>query len=495
VEAILSQTYGIMVYQEQVMQMAQIIGGYSLGGADLLRRAMGKKKPEEMAKHRIVFQEGAARNGLSAAKADEIFDLMEKFAGYGFNKSHAAAYALISYQTAWLKVHHRAQFMAAVLSSDMDNTDKVVAFLNECRSLGLQVLPPHVNASGHHFEAIDTQSIRYGLGAIKGVGASLCSEIARLRESDGAYHDLLDFCQRLGPRVNRRVHEILIDAGALDGLGPNRASMRAQLPDILRTAERVARDRDAGQVDLFGASAQLQAPVLPAFEPLPDLPLLERLKAEHAVLGHYVSGHPIDPYREYLDGLLSAPLGEADALLEQNRYRRGNEALVLLAGQVMVMNRRGEDRLFFALDDGSGRIEVVAYADALQASGQSIVPDAILVLEGSLQEDRFSGGTGLRLRRAWAIEDYCSRYAARLQLTLDSGDASVGKRLLDALAPWRPGTTPLAIQVLTPTARGVVDGNAGLKLRTTPELVERLRELPGVRSVKLKLTRPRAESG
>lgn len=474
------------------MQMAQIIGGYSLGAADLLRRAMGKKKPEEMAKHRAIFQQGAAKNGLDARQADEIFDLMEKFAGYGFNKSHAAAYALVSYQTAWLKVHHPAQFMAAVLSSDMDNTDKVVGFLNECRALGLTVQPPHVNASGHHFEAIDARTIRHGLGAIKGVGEGVCCQIATSRLRDGPYRDMFDFCQRLGPKVNRRVHETLIAAGALDQLGPNRATMKAQLPDLLRAVEQMAHDRDAGQVDLFGTASAAQAPVLPELEALPEWPLAERLNAEREVLGHYVSGHPLDALREFIAGIITCTLDGVDAAREKHRRLRGDEAQVLLAGQIVALNRRNEDRVFVAIEDGYGRIEVVAYSDALRECGQMLMPEALVLLQGQLQEDRFHGGTSLRLRRAWAIDDYCANHGRALRLTLDAGIPGTGAALLAALAPWRGGHTPVVIEVLTPGARGILDACDGLRVRSPPALVEALRQVRGISGVALKLARPPA---
>ncbi|KLD72924.1 DNA polymerase III subunit alpha, partial [Xanthomonas hyacinthi DSM 19077] len=238
VEPILKETYGIMVYQEQVMQMAQIVGGYTLGGADLLRRAMGKKKAEEMVKHRATFREGAAKDGIDSIKADAIFDLMEKFAGYGFNKSHAAAYALVSYQTAWLKAHYPAEFMAATISSDMDNTEKAVTFLEETRTIGIKVLPPDVNASDWMFEAVEPKVVRYGLGAIKGVGQGICEEIVAERKAKGPYRGLVDFCQRVGSnKLNKRTMEALVQSGALDGLGENRATLVMHLPEAMRAAD------------------------------------------------------------------------------------------------------------------------------------------------------------------------------------------------------------------------------------------------------------------
>src|SRR5207342_2456286 len=262
-EPILKPTYGVIVYQEQVMQIAQVLAGYSLGGADLLRRAMGKKKPEEMAKERFKFEDGAEANGIAARTASSIFDLMEKFAEYGFNKSHSAAYALVAYQTAWLKAHHPAEFMAATLSSDMDNTDKVVNFLEDARAIGLKVLPPDVNASGYMFEALDAKTIRYGLGAVKGVGRGACEAIVDARRSGGEYRDLLDFCQRVdSTRLNKRVLEALVTSGALDRLGNNRASLMLQLPEAMRASEQLAREREAGQASLFGGAAPGAAPAM-----------------------------------------------------------------------------------------------------------------------------------------------------------------------------------------------------------------------------------------
>ena len=254
--AMLEETYGVIVYQEQVMLISQIIGGYSLGGADLLRRAMGKKKPEEMAKHREIFREGAAAGGVEQRKADEIFDLVEKFAGYGFNKSHSAAYGLVSYQTAWLKTHFPAPFMAAVLSSDMDKTEKVVGFLAEARGLGLTLLPPDVNASAFMFEATRPDTIRYGLGAVKGVGQGACEAIVAARGHGGAFVDLLDFCKRVdSSKLNKRALEALVHAGALDALGRNRASLMLQLPEVLKAIDQINRNRQAGIVDMFGNAA------------------------------------------------------------------------------------------------------------------------------------------------------------------------------------------------------------------------------------------------
>ncbi|MDN5924931.1 MAG: DNA polymerase III subunit alpha, partial [Xanthomonadales bacterium] len=277
VEPLLRETYGIMVYQEQVMQMAQVIGGYTLGGADLLRRAMGKKKIAAMAKHREIFREGAAKNDVNQRDADAIFDQMEKFAGYGFNKSHAAAYALVAYQTAWLKAHYPAEFMAATMSADMDNTDKVVTFLQDARAGGMEILPPDVNASAYAFAALDAKRIRYGLGAIKGVGRGACDSIVAQRGK--GYKDLTDFCVRVDTsKLNKRVLEALITAGAMDSLDASRANLMQALPDAIRAADQAAQDQASGQVDIFGgAAATISSPAHASRPRLPDWPLEQKL--------------------------------------------------------------------------------------------------------------------------------------------------------------------------------------------------------------------------
>ncbi len=323
-EPVLSPTYGVIVYQEQVMQIAQVLAGYTLGGADMLRRAMGKKKPEEMAKERAKFEAGCKERGIDARQSSPIFDLMEKFAEYGFNKSHSAAYALVAYQTAWLKVHYPAEFMAAVLSSDMDNTDKVTSFLDECRVMGLTVLPPDVDQSAYMFEAKDATTIRYGLGAVKGVGRGACEAIVEARRAgapDGRFADLLDFAKRVDSgKLNRRALEALTQAGALDNLGKNRASLMLQLPEVLKATDQLAKEREAGQSSLFGGGLSGGFEAAPALHlDLPEVdewPLTQILHGERETLGHYLSGHPFDPYREELVGLIGNDLSGLEKIWE-----------------------------------------------------------------------------------------------------------------------------------------------------------------------------------
>jgi DNA polymerase-3 subunit alpha len=492
-EPVLAPTYGVIVYQEQVMQIAQVLAGYSLGGADLLRRAMGKKKPEEMAKERAKFEAGAKERGVDPRVATSIFDLMEKFAEYGFNKSHSAAYALVAYQTAWLKVHYPAEFMAAVLSSDMDNTDKVVGFLDEARALQLTVLPPDVNASAYMFEAVTPDTIRYGIGAVKGVGRGVCEAIVESR-TDAPYVDLLDFCKRVdSTRLNRRALEALIHAGALDALGRNRASLMLQLPEVLKATEQLARERAAGQVSLFGGFASA-APELKLDLPQADeWPLLQKLQGERETLGHYLSGHPLDPYRDELRALVGHDLGDLDRLWSErpDEERRGwrPEMTIVLAGQVTGMRKRGDSQAFVQLEDGRGRIECAFFAEAYYEYAPLLTRDRILVIEGGLREDEFSGGFSLRARRCWDFQQVCSQHAQRLSVKLDLREREAlpqFTRILQAHA----GPTPLLVEAITATALGRLTINGGSGVRVDATLPGLLRSLPGVRAVRLALAKP-----
>jgi len=494
-EPILKPTYGVIVYQEQVMQIAQVLAGYSLGGADLLRRAMGKKKSEEMAKERVKFEWGAEQQGIEAAVASPIFDLMEKFADYGFNKSHSAAYALVAYQTAWLKTHHAAEFMAATMSSDMDNTDKVVTFLEEAREIGLSVLPPDVNSSDYMFVALDAKTVRYGLGAVKGVGRGACESVVEARRSGGPFRDLLDFCRRVdSARLNRRVLEALVHAGALDALASNRASLMLQLPEVIKATEQLARERAAGQVSLFGGSGD-EPDIHLDLPEAPDWPLETKLLGERETLGHYLSGHPLDPWRGELQSLVGATLADLDNLWSSRKDRRG-EAPVVMAGIVSAVRRRGDSMAFARIEDGRGQLEVAFFREAFAESGHLLSRDRILLVEGNLAVDQFSGGFVLRARQCWDFRALCAQHARRLALTVDLRAQGTWDRLQGVLASYRPGATPLRLDMLTPAkARGSVDVNGSQGVRTDPELISQLRALPGVSQVTLSLHRPWQQGG
>jgi DNA polymerase-3 subunit alpha len=504
-EPVLKPTYGVIVYQEQVMQIAQVLAGYSLGGADLLRRAMGKKKPEEMAKERAKFEAGAAERGVDPRTATQIFDLMEKFAEYGFNKSHSAAYALVAYQTAWLKVHYPAEFMAAVLSSDMDNTDKVVGFLDEARALGLTVLPPDVNGSNYMFEALDDKTIRYGLGAVKGVGRGACEAITDARAQGGAYADLLDFCKRVdSAKLNRRTLEALISAGALDALGKNRPSLLLQLPEVLKATDQLARERDAGQVSLFGGPAESMPALTLELPETADWPLVQKLSGERETLGHYLSGHPLDPYRDELSALVGNDLGKLDALWESAAPSRGKggdgdgggrswraEATVVVAGMVLAMRKRGDSQAFVQIEDGRGRLECAFFAEAFFEYQQLLTRDRILIVEGGLREDEFSGGFSLRARRCWDYRQLCAQQAQRLSLRVDLRESGAMRSVETLLAQHRPGHTPLRLDLLLPQgAAGTLDLNGGHSIRVEADLPSALRALPSVRAVRVAMSKP-----
>lgn len=516
VEPILEETYGIMVYQEQVMQMAQIVGGYSLGGADLLRRAMGKKVPAEMAKHRGIFRDGAVQNGVPEKKADAIFDQMEKFAGYGFNKSHAAAYSLVAYQTAWLKVHYPAEFMAATMSSDMDATDKLVQFIEDARAIGLAVLPPDVNASDHHFLANtdgDREAaagmrgtIRYGLGAIKGVGRAVCEAIVAARATGGPFRDLADFCARVDPgKLNKRVFEALIQSGALDALGANRATLLAQLPEAVRAAEQALRDREAGQNDMFGAALAPTATVAITTPAEPDWTLERKLAGERATLGHYLSGHPTDPWRSVLGQLATCPIGEIGGHYEpppprggddddNNRWRRAPETPWAVAGMIVKMRRRGDSGAAVRIEDWTGAIEVNFFREAMQQYAELLQPDALLVIEGGLALDDFSGELALRARRAWTLDAACEHGTRLLRVGINGIGPDFVSSFKRALAGHCGGRTPLLLTGYR-NATGCADLRLGddWRVKVSTGLLRTLAGVPGVKSVEPSLARPGAD--
>ena len=503
VEPILKETYGIMVYQEQVMQMAQIVGGYTLGGADLLRRAMGKKDAAKMAKERHKFREGAAENGLTGDKADSIFDLMEKFAGYGFNKSHAAAYALVSYQTAWLKTHYPAEFMAATISSDMDNTDKVVTFLDESRAIGITVQPPDVNASHYMFVAVEPDVIQYGLGAIKGAGQGACEAIVAER-ANGPYTNLANFCRRVdSSKLNRRVIEALILSGALDALAPNRASLMLQLPAALKAAEQHLRDQQAGQNDMFGTSTGAATSVLKIDLPTaPEWPLEQKLQGERNTLGHYLSGHPTDPWKDELAQLATCPLGEIgdryqpprprkNAEDDGNRFRRGPDTPWTIAGMVSAVRKRGESDAFVRLEDGSGSIEVSFFGELYQQVAPLLTRDQIVVVEGGLRIDDFSGGGfQLRARSACSLTDACRRHARLLRLKLNGIEPSFVEALRKTLVDYCGGNASVILHGYhNQTAQADLELGEEWRVDAIPDLLRAVRALPGVQAAKLRIVK------
>jgi DNA polymerase-3 subunit alpha len=425
-----------MVYQEQVMQMAQIIGGYSLGGADMLRRAMGKKKPEEMAEHRLIFRKGAGERGLTVEKADEIFDLMEKFAGYGFNKSHAAAYALLSYHTAYLKQHHTAAFMAANMSLTMDDTEKVKILVEDAIEVcGLTILPPDINLSAYRFRpdgpppsvtGKKVTNIRYGLGGVKGAGQNAIEAIIAAREADGPFTSLFDFCRRVDKKqINRRTIEALIRSGAFDCFGVDRAVLFASVSFAMECADQEA--RAANQVSLFGGDdSDLVAPP----EYVQALPWTDRQKLaeEKMALGYYLSGHMFDSYAQEARRFARTKLSE----LEPSREPR--MLCGVITGIRTQMTQRGKI-LIVTLDDKSAVVEVTVYSEIFEANKKAFKEDEFLAVTGKVSEDRFTGGLRISAEKVYDI------VAARLQFGRQMGwmlpEPVPAAKLRDVLAPHR----------------------------------------------------------
>ena len=487
-KSILKPTYGVILYQEQVMQIAQVLAGYTLGAADLLRRAMGKKKPEEMAKQRDIFVEGAMSLGVAEHNATHIFDLMEKFAGYGFNKSHSAAYALLSYQTAWLKAHYPAAFMSAVLSADMDHTDKVVTLVDECSKMDLALAPPDVNESLYTFSVSGVRSLRYGLGAIKGVGQGAVQSIIDEREAGGQFEDLVGFCSRVDlQKANKRVLEALIKAGALDRLGPNRATLMQHLPLAIRRADQHAQAEAAGQSDLFGMPSVVESTGehegLPN-ETLPDWSDAERLAGEKETLGLYLTGHPIEAFVDDLAHLTSGRIADLSTAEPQGGY--GGRRDVIVAGLVLQMRRRG-NRVTLVLDDRSGRIEVTLFDETFQACRNVVATDAVLVVEGSLRFDDFIGEWRVTARRVVDIDQAREEHAARLLICWDvNGEESdFIDRLRGTLQPFREGKCPVSLVYTGPAARARIALGEDWCVRPSRELIQRLGKLVGGGNVRV----------
>jgi DNA polymerase-3 subunit alpha len=421
---ILKSTYGVILYQEQVMLIPQVLAGYTLGGADLLRRAMGKKKPEEMAQQRSVFIEGAQKNNIQEDVSGPIFDLMEKFAGYGFNKSHSAAYALLAYQTAYLKAHYPAEFMAAVLSSDMDNTDKVVSFVEECKAMHLTLQPPHIQHSVYSFSVVDAQTICYGLGAIKGLGQMAIDLIIEER-NQGPFIDLFDFCKRVDlGKVNKRALEALIYSGSMDSLGPNRSTLLSSLETAMQEAEQHEKATDAGQHDLFGLFAEESAntPTEPTrhwkmAEPASNY---DRVMQEKQVLGWCLSGHPLDEYRGLFKTLKIQPLAQVNPT--------GRGECIHLAGLILntrkIKTKRGSFLMVVELEDFSGKLDVTCFSEVMDEYQAFLKVGAKVVIEAEIQPDDFSGGLRGVAKRIHDLANYKSAKAKGLKLTLVEKDLS-----------------------------------------------------------------------
>jgi DNA polymerase-3 subunit alpha len=483
---VLQDTYGVMLYQEQVMQIAQILAGYSLADADLLRRAMGKKKPEEMAKQRQAFVDGAMNNDVSEQQAGYIFDLMEKFAGYGFNKPHSVCYALVAYQTAWLKHYYPADFMAAVMSADMQNTDKIVINVEECREMGLVLDPPSVNSGAFRFVAQSKTHLVYGLGAIKGLGEGPIEALTQARCAE-AFKDLYDFCHRVDvKRLNRRALDALIHAGALDHLAPDAASVKDGIDgsrgwllqhqeEALRIAEQTARNQEAGHTDLFGELEPVSAdPVcIDHIDAGNVLTMATRLAREKEALGLYLTGHPIDIYRDELKYFASTRISDL----------RASQSEQLFAGWVIGLRSMKTQRgtiVFVTLDDRTARIEVGVFSDLLEVTRDKISKDNLLVIRGSVAQDDFSGGLRVRATEIFSLVEARQRALRGLTVRVHHAglDDQFSKNLAGLLSlhqePKRTGC-PVIIDYRTNGATAELQLGDQWRVKPSDELLDGLR--------------------
>lgn len=493
---VLEPTYGIILYQEQVMQIAQILAGYSLGGADMLRRAMGKKKPEEMAKQRAGFEKGAIVRGVDGELAMKIFDLVEKFAGYGFNKSHSAAYALVSYQTLWMKTHFPAPFLAAVMSADMDNTEKIVTLVDECSNMGIDLLPPDVNVGQYKFTVNDNNQIVYGIGAVKGVGEGPIEAIISARQSGGPFSDLFDFCARLDlKKTNKRILEKLIKSGAMDALGPkyklttdgkdlpHRAALFETLPEAIKAADQHAKAEALGQNDLFGLINDEQTDSRQTFKEVKKWPEDVWLDGEKETLGLYLTGHPIN---RYLTEIKKYATSRLVGMQPTGRDKQAIAVGLVLGVRVMV-NKRGRRWALVTLDDKSARMDVRLFPDDYDTFAELLETDAILVCSGQVSFDDYSGGNTMTARDIMTIADARENYVTSLDLQVDKAHISTDfiEQFTQALTPHKEGTCPVRVYYQCEAARGMLE--LGVQWRVSPAdmLLYDLKELLGENNVTL----------
>lgn len=482
---VLEPTYGIILYQEQVMQIAQVLAKFSLGGADLLRRAMGKKKPEVMAEQRLIFMEGALKNNIDKDLSGNIFDLMEKFAGYGFNKSHSAAYALVSYQTAWLKNHYPAPFMAAVLSADMQNTDKIVIFIEECRSMKLALELPNVNESVFKFTVNPKGAIVYGLGAIKGVGEGPIDAIVEARK-DGPFEHIFDFCQRVGRKVNKRVMEALVRSGAFDTIGPNRATLFACIDEALKRAVQDAKNQDAGMMDLFGITVEENTE--DAYREIGiqhEWPPRQRLDGEKDTLGLYVTGHPIDEYEKEIRRFVRSKIVDLQPKRGDTQVMAG-----LIVDLRITKSKKGGNIAFVTLDDRSARIEVTVFPDNYDTFKDVIVKDEVVIVEGEITVDEFRGGQKVIARNILDIAQARIRYVEALRITWTSETVTPTEiqTLANYMESYRGDGCDVVIGFDTPQACGDIRLGSGWKVRPDDELIHQLQKQYGKQNVQLVYT-------
>lgn len=482
-QPILQPTYGIILYQEQVMQIAQVLAGYTLGGADMLRRAMGKKKPEEMAKQRSTFKEGAESQGVDGELSMKIFDLVEKFAGYGFNKSHSAAYALVSYQTAWLKTYYPAEFMAATMSSELDNTDKIVIFIEECREMKIPPKHPDVNEGEYMFTVNDEGDIVYGLGAIKGLGEGPIESILTAR-NDGPFNDLFDFCKRVDLRkVNKRALEALVRAGAFDGWDEERSMLMAAIPEAVKCAEQATQNASAGMGDLFGevVSAAGDDDVYAEYRQIKPWTTRERLYGEKETLGLFLTGHPMDDY------VAEVKRFSRSRIVDLKADRNSQIVTGLVVDMRTVKTKRGDTMAIVTLDDRSGRMDVTVFAETYQTHRDKIIKDAIICVEGEVRFDDFSGGLKMQVKNVLSLGEARLRFAKNISVNIHQQqiDEAFIEQFQQLLVPKIESGCPVIVDYRCSGARARLRLGEQWQVEPSDDLLQRLQDFYGKQAVQL----------
>ncbi len=487
-QPILEETYGVILYQEQVMQIAQVLAGYSLGSADILRRAMGKKKVEEMAEQRQIFIKGSEKRAVSVKTASYIFDLMEKFAGYGFNKSHSAAYAMIAYQTAYLKAHHTPYFLAAVMTAEIDNTDRLIMIIEDCSNYQIDLVRPSINRSEYGFSVLSDHEILYGLGAIKGVGKSTVESIILERKDNGNYTSLNDFCKRLEKeRINRRVLEALIKSGAMDDFDLYRSDLSSSLDDAIKTSDQSARDAAAGQEDMFGI-AENNVKKDSKKRKTKEWDQLTFLRKEKESLGLFLSGHPFKFVKEYSNQFTNGSLKEIckknPPLIEENQYQ-AKQTDVVVSGLVSDIKKRG-NRITVTLDDSSARMDVVFFKESYFKNKEFLRKDEIILVDGKLRFDQFSSSWQVNAEKVRMIDDVIEEKARILTIDLDENhNYLLIEKIKNALTASEQGECQVAINYENSSAIGRVELGDDWKILPTSKLRKDLEELIGRNSFNL----------
>lgn len=482
---VLKPTYGIILYQEQVMKIAQVFAGYSLESADILRRAMGKKDPLEMAKQRSIFENGAKLKGIDGKLAIKIFDLVEKFAGYGFNKSHSAAYAIITYQTLWLKTHYPAEFMAAVMTADMDNIDKLVGMVDECIRMGIKILYPDINSGSYHFNVNADGQIVYGLGAIKGVGEGPIQVILKARESGGSFKNLFDLCYRTATKkLNRRVLEKLILSGACDNLGDHRASLTYSIESALKAADQYLKSEAMGQKDMFGILTKVPQQFKYSYTNIAPWQEQVVLEGERETLGLYLTGHPITQYLKELEHY-SRGMRLKDLNLTESGKTITIAGLVIAAR--VIFTKRGKRIGICTLDDRSGRLEVLLFNEILEKNQNLLEKDRILIVTGQVNIDDFNGGMKMNVREVMDINQARKKYSCRLVISLMNNKINDQflNRFRQLLKPYCAGMVPIYIYYKCLNARATLCFGEEWRITPTECLLIDLRNLIGSKQVKL----------